>query len=1840
MITRLSHCQSLSFICIVLFLILFFSIPLSAQNALQWSQYVHNNNVDYDGVNDIHVDDDGFIYVTHYVHNGEAPIAINTSGSIGDRWIYDLYIQKYSPDGTTLLWETLAGNSNYRWYGTLAVDSKGDVTIAYASSTKSEIITSNGISPVFTPDGTGFTIEDIYIAKFDGATGTRQWSSAWGGNAKEVVNDIVVDAKDNIYITGYTQSDDFYTTPGAYQTTYGSDITAYISSFGPDGSIRYSTLVGTNDDEFFSFTGIEALPNGELYAAGVIGDVQGTFVPQNYANAVAPGFTDALVIKLSADGSTILNSLTFGGTASDNAYDVDIGPNGDIYIVGATQIGRDPDTGDAISNELPTTANALMGASEMVPHISGGTNTDYAYVAQFDASLSTLKYATILGMMRGDYSKNINNIEVHPVTGRIVFAGRLATDPKGLVTSDAFRNMVPEPGWWGAEVVSVFKPEATYTHVYYGTTFGEADATELIVKDCAIYLGTSARNGYVVTPNAYADDGTTPVSGYNTSYSGGSYDGAIAKLNTIALQDNSLTDYPTGTTFCVNGAISPIDGDDASATLLLPDIQTFDMVEPYTGDVDISYMWQYSTSGASGPWTDIIATDQEDFIPNYNASSGSRWYRRAAFGRDNTTCEIIDTLFSNAIEVVIDENNAHVAQAGEDQLLCPGETLDLGEAMIESPDGAFPPYTYNWTPTTGLVPPTSGTLNASTDVPTVQTNTPIDVVYELEIIDSRGCVSIDVVTVSVLRAYAGKDTTYTCGEPMVVLGGTGPENPNITSYEWAPTTGLDDATIRNPTVTNPPAAGATQTYTLTVNGCPGSASSTVVKNNSSITTTNLPTLHLCEGEETNLGEGLVINPDYEYQWTNGLHIENTIDPNTLFVAAGFTEPILTIDYALTIIDPATDCAGVVYQEVNAYKMPSRAYNAEIPWCPEDTYSGNTPTFGTSPEGGMTYEWTAEVIPAGAGNAVPTDAEALTFLNNANASITPFTIPGPTMLTGGLADVAYQIIYRRLSYNTGLPSCSRLDSATVNYNPGENCVPGGCQLAGASAGGIYCGGAETYIGPEIIYTSNVDYEWSPVNGLIDPITGAALTAGGPHPAQVIANPSVTTTYILSAINSATGDGCTVDVTVYDPVSSTPVVNFPDTETCLGQDVPIGGTAVVGLEYVWEPEVLLNNPFISNPTASPTVSTSFMVTVTDPISTCYTEDTVEVNVYEPIAYAGLPRAFCATSGTIVELGEPARPDYTYEWLAPTAGLYNTTSSQTTDTIYQTTTYVLEVTNPAGCIARDTVVFTAQSEPVADPGEDFFSCDGGTITLGTPPPPGTNYTYEWTSTSTGNGLTPTEAEKPRPTITTTGTGPWTYTLVVKEPGATANDAECASIPVEVTVATEPTITALLPVATPCDPTGVEIGLNEDVSGWTFMWSPQTGIVSGNPTDPNIFVYPTVSTTYTLNVTSGAGCTHSFTYDVDGPNYKVDLVDNMVVCTDDANPQLNVQTPIPSGATVTWTAIQGDIAPLSATNVAEPMFDIAQAMIGEEYIYQIDVDEGNGCGSTDQITITVGGIPEGLTGPHLNACSHECNVVLGGEPIAGYLYSWTTVPYDATVVSSISDANASQITTCLNGTTTFQLTVIDQYTGCQRVEFVMVRAAEPSPELTVEHSTQCQNETGDATVDLNSLIVSNTGTTTSFWYDDRATFMPIDDPTQMGAGTFYIKTISANGLCSSIEAVEVELLELPYFLASTTISDCDLNTGTITLSDFDANSTYDYTQGDTYSGAATFATATTIPTNGIIVDALPSPDASSDFDNYTIRVFNENDCYRDFTVSLYKNATCPVCEPTRCLGATIIKN
>ncbi|MEY4876151.1 MAG: hypothetical protein RL708_1300 [Bacteroidota bacterium] len=361
----------------------------------------------------------------------------------------------------------------------------------------------------------------------------------------------------------------------------------------------------------------------------------------------------------------------------------------------------------------------------------------------------------------------------------------------------------------------------------------------------------------------------------------------------------------------------------------------------------------------------------------------------------------------------------------------------------------------------------------------------------------------------------------------------------------------------------------------------------------------------------------------------------------------------------------------------------------------------------------------------------------------------------------------------------------------------------------------CSSSSASIGSNAL--SGYTYNWTPTLGL------SSATSAKP-----IANPATTTTYTLTA-NSP--NGCSaIDQVIVTNIGVIKADAGKDVSVCEGLSISIGSASVSGFNYSWLPTKGLSSLAISNPIATVTATTTYIVTVTG--GGCTDLDTIVVtSLQNPTVQLNDTIHKCL--GSSIPIGTSPVLGLNYSWL-PTTSLSSASNSNPSSSSTIDRLYTLTVTNASNCSSAASV-FVDVFDPIKSfAGLDQVVCNGNGIVLGGSPivaSGGTgNYIYSWQPTAT---LSRANIDHPiaTPTITTT------YILTVTDFAGTAcgssNDTIVLTIlPLPHPVINMPTVfcEGASPIAMSGTPSGGFFSGAGIIFGTTFDPS-DTSIILGTP-------------------------------------------------------------------------------------------------------------------------------------------------------------------------------------------------------------------------------------------------------------------------------------------------------------------------------------------------------------------------------------------------------------------------
>jgi len=209
------------------------------------------------------------------------------------------------------------------------------------------------------------------------------WSTFLGGAGPDNGYDIAVDHDGGVWVSGFTESEDFPTTGGAYDSV-AADREVFVAHLNAEGNgLVWSTLLGGRAwDEGY---GLSLDGMGRICVAGVTGSDDFP-VSSAVLDTTLGGDSDAFVVILDPAG-LLVHATLLGGGGDEWCYQIAADDSGRVFMVGGTGSADFPATPAAFDQDL-------AGASD-------------AFVARLSSSLDALDYATFLGGSSDEYGWGI-----------------------------------------------------------------------------------------------------------------------------------------------------------------------------------------------------------------------------------------------------------------------------------------------------------------------------------------------------------------------------------------------------------------------------------------------------------------------------------------------------------------------------------------------------------------------------------------------------------------------------------------------------------------------------------------------------------------------------------------------------------------------------------------------------------------------------------------------------------------------------------------------------------------------------------------------------------------------------------------------------------------------------------------------------------------------------------------------------------------------------------------------------------------------------------------------------------------------------------------------------------------------------------------------------------------------------------------------------------------------------------------------------------------------------------------------------------------------------------------
>ncbi|MFH0867169.1 MAG: PKD domain-containing protein [Bacteroidota bacterium] len=635
---------------------------------------------------------------------------------------------------------------------------------------------------------------------------------------------------------------------------------------------------------------------------------------------------------------------------------------------------------------------------------------------------------------------------------------------------------------------------------------------------------------------------------------------------------------------------------------------------------------------------------------------------------------------------------------------------------------------------------------------------------------------------------------------------------------------------------------------------------------------------------------------------------------------------------------------------------------------------------------------------------------------------------------------------------------------------------------------------------------------------------------------------------------------------------------DTTICLGGNAFLSGSG--GISYYWTPAEGLSATNISNPVASPDITTTYTLFVTD--SNCTASDNVTVTVV-PLSPVIASNDTVICVGSVVQIS--ASGGIGYQW-TPSTGLSATNIPNPIASPQSTTTYNVTISDAIGCYATEGVIITVLDTPYASINvSDLSPCAIENIIVSYTGNASSYAIFSWDFD--GANIISGSGDGPY-LVNWSNSGNYNISLTVSE---SVCGSASANVPVTVNV---------LPFADAGNDDTTCLGGNVNLSasgGTSYYWSPSAGLSNTNISNPA--ASPGITTTYTVTVMNG-GCSASDDVTVFiAPLSPVSAGTDTNICSGQ-----NVQLTASGGTDYLWSPSSG----LSSVNVPDPMASPVSTTT-----YTVTVSNPDGCFATAEVTVTVNIPPSSDfsvgSGP---ICSgNDVYVNYTGTALLGDIYNWD---FDGGNIISGNGQGPYTISFPNGGSYNISLSVADAYCSSDittlpvSVTQTPVASAGQDASICLGHYTTLQGSGG-------TIYTWSPST----WLNNANIANPVATPLQ---SITYTLTVS-NGSCSATDEVLVTVTPLSPASAGT-------DTGFCSGSSVMLNAT----------GGAYYSWS---PSTGLSSTSIPNPVASPlNTATYTVTITASDGCYAtdNITVFVYQtpSSTFSVSDITACSEDNIL--
>ena len=269
--------------------------------ALVYSTYIGGSGSDLG--NSIALDASANAYITGRTYSTDYDITAGAFQTTNGGVWWDAFVTKLNASGTALIYSTYIGGSSDEEGYSIALDASTNAYITGSTNSIDYDVTAGAFQTTY--EGS----HDVFVSKLNASGTALIYSTYIGGSNDEGGYSIALDASDNAYITGSTNSIDYDITAGAFQTTIGGVYDAYVTKLNDSGTaLIYSTYIGGS--QWTSSSAITLDASAYAYITGSTNSIDYDITAGAFQTSYGGGSDDVFVTKLclGVPSSVVLSS--------------------------------------------------------------------------------------------------------------------------------------------------------------------------------------------------------------------------------------------------------------------------------------------------------------------------------------------------------------------------------------------------------------------------------------------------------------------------------------------------------------------------------------------------------------------------------------------------------------------------------------------------------------------------------------------------------------------------------------------------------------------------------------------------------------------------------------------------------------------------------------------------------------------------------------------------------------------------------------------------------------------------------------------------------------------------------------------------------------------------------------------------------------------------------------------------------------------------------------------------------------------------------------------------------------------------------------------------------------------------------------------------------------------------------------------------------------------------------------------------------------------------------------------------------------------------------------------